>query len=754
MATYVKVAGVWKEATSDSPSNGVCGYVKVNGVWRTVNQTYTRINGTWRSVCTAPGQQLAPVEQQICFRPNFCLNGTNGVISATTEPCYLSDGVTVGTRTAAYTCQTDPGCNTFTVPAGVCNKITATITQVSYEKGDCEFWGGISGCTNGYGKRITQKYDDNSVKVSYECCNPLLGNIKYYCTLRPYSTGQCLNELKNEDITGTVVAGQGEWVCEAAGIITYPSCKTTENCLNPKTTSTTYESCGWNNTGQRLVTNNTYQSWCAVTTDVVTGECVGATDPCAGTICGQGSGEEEYSTSSCASGTGVRYRCVTPQGCQDVYTFKRCTTYTAPTPPSSGGGPAPTLYQVTEICLSGFNIVASCNQYSTYNPVNPSGNGCYNELSTSGSYVPCPNTTPAPTGPQAPTGNCSTCLSTRDGYCTTSNGTPGSQTVCVTPIGCADIYGSCVETPGGCSSCIRNEQTSCTCPNGSPSTYNTCFTPGTCPNIISPCSCTSGGAGPNCSDCFYGSGTEACGNGGTRTYCITPVGCPDIYGTCVEPGVATTPTAPTASNPTGPTYTVTGPVTPVGNGVATQPTTDGGFVFTEPGAEPIYIAPIGPFKSVNINTMVRTTDGLVAAHDLKVGDKLLSADITGFPYDNLTTTNMDALSWSDTNLEFTLVETEIVSLRTSIAEWAVIIDSDIFSGQHYILVNRSGVASFVLSMNILKTDLIWSYKLEDWVRINTLEKIDVAHEVVSIDCEPYDIFFTDRMLTHDSSTLD
>ena len=35
--------------------------------------------------------------------------------------------------------------------------------------------------------------------------------------------------------------------------------------------------------------------------------------------------------------------------------------------------------------------------------------------------------------------------------------------------------------------------------------------------------------------------------------------------------------------------------------------------------------------------------------------------------------------------------------------------------------------------------------------INTIE---VDHEVISIDCEPYDIFFTERMLTHDSSTVD
>ena len=219
MATYVKVAGVWRTVTTDSPSNGVCGYVKVNGTWRTVNQSYVKINGVWRATCTAPGQQPPAVPETLCFRPNYCNNGTNGIILPTTEPCYLADGVTLGTRTAPYTCQTDAGCATYTVPAGTCTAPDPIIQVVSELVGDCEFWGGISGCTNGYGKRVTKRYSDSSIKVSYICCNPLQPNLKYYCTLRPFSTGACLNELKDTDFTGTVVAGQGEWVCEALGTV-------------------------------------------------------------------------------------------------------------------------------------------------------------------------------------------------------------------------------------------------------------------------------------------------------------------------------------------------------------------------------------------------------------------------------------------------------------------------------------------------------------------------------------------------------
>jgi hypothetical protein len=167
-----------------------------------------------------------------------------------------------------------------------------------------------------------------------------------------------------------------------------------------------------------------------------------------------------------------------------------------------------------------------------------------------------------------------------------------------------------------------------------------------------------------------------------------------------------------------------------------------------------YVGGAGGGKSINVNTLVRTRDGLVAAHDLKVGDKLLSADIATFPYDNLLATNMDLIEWTAQNPHINLVETEIVGLRTRTSKWAIIVDSDIFSDSHYILVNRDDVTKFVKAIDLERTDLIWSNTYHNWVSIGVLKKVDVDHEVVSIDCEPYDIFFTERMLTHDSNTVD
>jgi hypothetical protein len=158
--------------------------------------------------------------------------------------------------------------------------------------------------------------------------------------------------------------------------------------------------------------------------------------------------------------------------------------------------------------------------------------------------------------------------------------------------------------------------------------------------------------------------------------------------------------------------------------------------------------------SINIFTLVRTVNGLIPAWYLKVGDKLLSADIESFPYNNLLTTDMELIEWDAQNPQINLVETEIVGLRTRMAKWAIVVDGDMFSDTHYILVKRDDVTKFVKAIDLETTDLIWSNSDQNWVGIGSLRKIEVDHEVISIDCEPYDIFFTERMLTHDSSTVD
>ena len=167
---------------------------------------------------------------------------------------------------------------------------------------------------------------------------------------------------------------------------------------------------------------------------------------------------------------------------------------------------------------------------------------------------------------------------------------------------------------------------------------------------------------------------------------------------------------------------------------------------------PLFFGPPS-FKSVGVSTLVRTPNGLVKADDLQVGDILLSADIEGFinsPQENST---QIALAWSDTNPNINITETTIVLINKKMSEGAVVINSDIFSNYHYILIKRDGIAKFVSSVDVLNTDLVYSYADQTWEEITTLEAVPIVHEVVSINCEPYDMFFTEKILTHDSTAI-
>jgi len=159
-------------------------------------------------------------------------------------------------------------------------------------------------------------------------------------------------------------------------------------------------------------------------------------------------------------------------------------------------------------------------------------------------------------------------------------------------------------------------------------------------------------------------------------------------------------------------------------------------------------------KSVGIETLVRTTDGLVKAGDLQIGDTLLSANIEGFPYESSEGVTAEAIAWSDNNPNIIPEVTTIVNLYKTQSAFAVVINEDIFSQYHYILIKRDGVSKFETSVNVVKeTDLVYSYDTSSWEPIYLYEIVQAPHDIISINCEPYDMFFTERMLTHDSSAI-
>jgi phage tail sheath protein FI len=153
---------------------------------------------------------------------------------------------------------------------------------------------------------------------------------------------------------------------------------------------------------------------------------------------------------------------------------------------------------------------------------------------------------------------------------------------------------------------------------------------------------------------------------------------------------------------------------------------------------------------VGVTTLVRTPDGLVVAGALEVGDVLLSADIQGFPYEDLPGSTLAAINWSDKNPDIKTVETTVISIVKRTAPSGVMINNDLFSNTHYVLVKKGAKALFVLSTEVSMTDKVYNYNTSSWENVTVLQKADIPHEVVSINCEPYDVFYTERMLVHDS----
>jgi hypothetical protein len=164
----------------------------------------------------------------------------------------------------------------------------------------------------------------------------------------------------------------------------------------------------------------------------------------------------------------------------------------------------------------------------------------------------------------------------------------------------------------------------------------------------------------------------------------------------------------------------------------------------------------GGFKfssSINVNTEIimysvaGEPELLKPAGQLKVGDKLFALDLGPEP------TNGDWRTWAlsaGQNLSSAnLVETEIVDIQIVPETKFIYIDGDLFSETHWILVKKDDVVKFIKSTDIDTTYQRYSYNTHDFVDIILVESLDLAMDKVSINCEPYDNFFTKQMLVKD-----
>lgn len=195
------------------------------------------------------------------------------------------------------------------------------------------------------------------------------------------------------------------------------------------------------------------------------------------------------------------------------------------------------------------------------------------------------------------------------------------------------------------------------------------------------------------------------------------------------------------------------------NQIQTTPFSFSPFGFTPFGFTPFGFTPFGftPFgftpKSVGAETLIKSKnpEGLILAHNLSVGDVLYSANIEGIDVSN--TAILEYLqNWSSSNAQITSdAETTIVAMAARISDdGAVIINGNKYSKQHFVLVKREGQIQFQPSTDVLQTDLVFSPAELDWKEITDYKVTNQKELLISIDVEPYDVYFTDNALVHDS----
>ena len=161
-------------------------------------------------------------------------------------------------------------------------------------------------------------------------------------------------------------------------------------------------------------------------------------------------------------------------------------------------------------------------------------------------------------------------------------------------------------------------------------------------------------------------------------------------------------------------------------------------------------SPVGGSRAYSLGprTKVVMSDGtLKEAQDLNVGDELKSVSIPGL----LNTESETIFDWS--SLEDLQLSEEIVTtinkISTHAASAIIRLNGDAFSPSHLVLVKREGTSTFEWAKDVVSTDLIWSHSLSAWAPIIELEVVEETTNVITINCEPYDIFFTEHSITHD-----
>jgi hypothetical protein len=152
--------------------------------------------------------------------------------------------------------------------------------------------------------------------------------------------------------------------------------------------------------------------------------------------------------------------------------------------------------------------------------------------------------------------------------------------------------------------------------------------------------------------------------------------------------------------------------------------------------------------------MILTTTGLVAARDIKLGDKLVTVDIQILEKEGKT----DKFSFkaNDLRISTETVETEVTNIIPGSTTDRVFFNNDEstkFTGTHPIFIKRDSEYQVIEASNIVEGDVMIVFnsdKITSEIQINkvTHQTLTEASGVYTFSCDPYNWYFAGNILVH------
>ena len=99
--------------------------------------------------------------------------------------------------------------------------------------------------------------------------------------------------------------------------------------------------------------------------------------------------------------------------------------------------------------------------------------------------------------------------------------------------------------------------------------------------------------------------------------------------------------------------------------------------------------------------------------------------------------------------ETNFVTTTVISVTSRPVTTVVVINGDMFSTHHYILTKKDNVVRFVNCSELDHSYQIYNKEEQGFINIIDVDVLEYEDTVFSINCEPYDNFFTQHMLVFD-----